>query len=284
MSELKLSITVLVSYVIAVLGVANIDVFQASVINFSPIFFILIGLAIFSELIVVGYLISHGVKITSYMFISFWAIVYILVWILYWKTRLPVQVQIIQFLLVEVGAGLAYDVGRRVAQVDNILEGLSSSAYPNRTRDIQAAQDIINDELTRTRRYHHTLPILVVRLEKGANVQPPQHEILGNDILERFANAKIGQILSDLSRNTDIIVRDRDGLFIIVCPETSYDNLSILTERIAATVKKSLGTTIKWGSALFPDEALTFDELLLTARSRLNMSDPNSNNDGSDRV
>jgi GGDEF domain-containing protein len=275
MSELKLSITVLVSYVIVVLGVANIDVVQESVIDFSPIFFILIGAAIFSELIVVGYLISQGVRMTNYIFISFWAAVYSLIWIFYWKNSLPVQVQIIQFLLVELGAGLAYDVGKRVGQIDNVLEGLSSSAYPNQIRDIKAAQDIITNELTRSRRYHHTLPILVIRLEKGGSAAPLHYELLGNDILERFAIAKIGQILSDLSRNTDIIVRDRDGLFIIICPETSFENLPLLAGRIAETVNKNLGTTIKWGSALFPDEALTFEELLQTARARLEISDTN---------
>jgi GGDEF domain-containing protein len=269
MSELKLSITVLVSYVIIVLGVANIEVVQDSVIDFSPIFFILIGLAIFSELIVVGYLISQGVKMTSYVFIAFWAAVYALVWIFYWKNDLPVQVQIIQFLLVELSAGLAYDVGKRVGQIDRVLDGLSSSAYPNHIRDIKSAQDAINGELTRSRRYHHALPILAIRLQKSGNTSPSHQELLGNDIMERFAIAKIGQILSDLSRNTDIIVRDRDGLFIIICPETSFENLPILAERIAETVHRNLATTIKWGSALFPDEALTFEELLQKARDRI---------------
>lgn len=271
MRELKLSITILVSYVIIVLGIANIDTFQESVINFSRVFFILLGLAIFSELIIVGYLISLGVRMTSYMFIIFWGVIYILIWIFYWKASLPVQVQIIQLLLVELGSGLAYDVGKRVAQVDNVLEGLASSAYPNQVYDIKAAQEIINDELTRSRRYHHKLPILVVRFEKNESTPPSHYEPLGKDIMERFAVAKLGQILTDVSRKPDIIIRDRDGVFIIVCPETSIENVSILAERITKLVIKNLGIPIKCGSALFPDEALTFEELLQTARNRLDI-------------
>ena len=37
----------------------------------------------------------------------------------------------------------------------------------------------------------------------------------------------------------------------------------------SAAVFESLNTDIDWGSAAFPDEALTFDDLLQTARGRL---------------
>ncbi|MBK8784314.1 MAG: hypothetical protein IPO22_21545 [Anaerolineales bacterium] len=270
MSDLKLSITVLVSYIIIVLGFANIDEFQERVLDFSPLFFVLLALTVFSELMIVGALIKQGVRMSNYMFIIFWAIVYILLWAFYWKDQIHIQVHIIQFLLVEISAGLSYDVGKRVGQIDNLLDGLTSSTYPNRTRELQSADDVINEELTRSRRYHHTLPILVIGLEKLTRKENyVLDELLWNEILDRLASAKIGGILSNLSRNTDIILRDKDGLFIILCPETEVGGLDVLVGRIAATVQSKLEKKITWGTAVFPEEALTFDELLQTARSRL---------------
>jgi GGDEF domain-containing protein len=274
MNALKLSITILVSYVIVVLGIANIDSFQSSVIDFNPAFFILIAIVVFSELMVTGNLIRQGVKISYYTVILFWLIVYVIAWIFYFGDERPIQVQVIQMLLVAISAGLAYDVGKRIGQLDRTLDGLSSSAYPNRARDIHDARDLIAAEITRSRRYHHPLSILTIRLENPKSKSERNgYEPLEKDMLERFAVAKISQILSDLARNTDIILRDKNGQFVLLCPETDANSISILAERIAVSVNENLNSNIGWGSAAFPDEALTFDDLLQTAQKRLSQNE-----------
>lgn len=273
MSDLKMSITILVSYITLVLGIANIDAFQESVIDFDPVFFVLVAIVVFSELIISGILIRQGVKLSYYIVISFWIVVYALVWVFYWKNSEPIQVQVIQLLLVAISAGLAYDVGKRIGQLDKTLDGLSSTAYPNRALDIQSARDIIAAEIARSRRYHHPLSILAFRLGRQKVADGwKNYQALENDMLERFAIAKISQILSELARNTDIVLRDSDGQFAILCPETDAKNLSILAERIQAAVEESLNAEIDWGSAAFPDEALTFDDLVQTAKNRLDQS------------
>jgi len=276
MNDLKLSITILVSYVTLVLGVANIDSFQSNVIDFNPAFFIFVAVIVFSELMITGYLIRQGLKISYYAVILFWVIMYIFAWVFYFGNDRPIQVQIIQLLLVAISAGLAYDVGKRIGQLDRTLDGLSSSAYPNRARDIQESHDLIAAEITRSRRYHHPLSILTFRLDKQKNRESRKnkdYEALQNDMLERFAVAKISQILSDLARNTDIVLRDKDGQFVLLCPETDANTISILADRVVAAVDESLNTKICWGSAAFPDEALTFDDLLQTARKRLSQGE-----------
>ena len=151
MSDLKSSITVLVSYVIAVLGIANIDSFQESIIDFSPSFFVIVALVISSELLITGSLIRSGVKISYYTVILFWVIVYVVILMFYFKSDKPIQAQAIELLLVAISAGLAYDVGKRIGQIDQALDGLTTNAYPNRARDIQDARDLIAAEITRSR-------------------------------------------------------------------------------------------------------------------------------------
>ncbi len=275
MSELKLSITILLSYIIAVMGVANIDEFQESIIDFNPEFFILMAAAVFFQLIITGSLIRAGVKITQYVIILFWLGVYGLFWIFYFGNSRPIEVQLIQLLLLLISAGLAYDVGKRLAQVDKVMDSLSSGAYQNRVRELQSAQEIIAAEITRSRRYHHPLVVLSLRLSSwvgnGADLQ--RYDSLERDMIKRFAVAKMSRILSELARSTDIILRDKEGEYILLCPESNLKAASILAERIEAAVDESLNAKIEWGSAEFPDEALTFDELLQTARRRYSRSD-----------
>jgi GGDEF domain-containing protein len=269
MSELKLSIMILVSYVITVLGIGNIDQFQEDIIDFSPVFFILIAIVVFSELIVTGALIKAGVKLNYYTVIAFWLLVYIFVWIFYLGNDKPVEVNLIQLLLLLLSSILAYDVGRRIDQFDRTLEGLSSSAYPHRARDIQMSRDLITAEITRSRRYHHPLSILTIQLEMPKSKDGwKEWETLANDMVERFAIAKVSQIISDLARSTDIVLFDKVGQFVILCPETNSKNVAILAKRIATAVDENIDARIDWGSAAFPDEALTFDDLVSVARER----------------
>src|SRR5688572_28758138 len=166
MSELKISITILVSYVITVLGIANIDRFQESVIDLSLTVFILIAVIVFSELIIASGLIQAGVRLSFYVTIGFWLFVYIILWVLEIDNDKPTVVHLIEMLLVLFAAILSHDVGSRISQVDSALEGLSSNAYPNRARDIQTSRDLISAEITRSRRYHHPLTILALKLDK----------------------------------------------------------------------------------------------------------------------
>lgn len=278
MNDLKLSTTILVLYIIIVNGLANIDEFQNNVLNFSPIFFILMALTIFGELLVTGPLIKQGVKTSRYMFLFFWSVVYLCVWFFYWRgdNALPLDVLIVQFLLIELAAGLTYEVGERIGQLDKTLDGLSSSAYPNRTQDFRSAKELIKDEMTRSRRYHHPLSVLVIKLEKGQGINTIDryYEPLQKDISERFVNAKIGQIISESSRPTDIIIRDQNGLFVVLCPETGHENLYILASRLGQAVNENIGKMIKCGAASFPDDALNFEDLLDVAISKLARSDP----------
>lgn len=270
MNDLKFSIVTLFVFVVGLLGISNVESFQEGVIDFSPIFFVLIAIILFSELLVVGRLIQAGVRLPQYSIILFWMFIYGIIWFFYLREDKSVEVNLVQLLLILLSAVLAFDVGRRIDQTSVALEGFASSAYPNRARDIQSARDLISAEIARSRRYHHPLSIMSVRLEKNKEWGELKNmKLLADEMLERFAMAKVSQILSDHARTTDLVLRDRDGQFILLCPETNLTSTTILAERIAEAVRQELDAKIECGSAAFPDEALTFDDLLNTANGRL---------------
>lgn len=270
MSELKQSIITLFIFIVLLLGAANVESFQESFINFSPIFFVLIAIILFTELIVVGSLIKAGVQLSQYVVIAFWLVVYGLVWYFYLGDEKSIEVNLVQGMLVLLSAILAFDVGRRINQTDAALERLAASNFPNRAMDIQLARDLVNAEITRSRRYHHPLSILTVQLEKKKSWGDWKNsELFAKEMMERFAVAKVSQILSDNARGTDMVLRDRGGRFILLCPETNQTSTHILAGRIAEAVKRQLDANVECGSSSFPDEALTFEDLMDTANNRL---------------
>jgi GGDEF domain-containing protein len=268
MNNLKNAIAFLFFFLTVIFGIAQVRYIEDNVLNFEPAFFVLVTLAV-----VTGIFSPSTFRLSIYNFLLGWTFLYVLTWFFYWKVHVPplsLQILGIQFLLVEISAGLAFDVGRQIAVLNNLFEGLSASTYPNRTFEIAAAGDRISAELTRSRRYHHPLSLLIVELQK---VRTKEEQIrfdnLQKDLLRRFAIAKVGQIISDRARETDLILREQTGRFLVICPETDYENSVVFAERIGRAVNENMGAGIVWSSASFPDEALTFDELLERAEQRL---------------
>jgi GGDEF domain-containing protein len=153
------------------------------------------------------------------------------------------------------------------------MDSLALSAFPNRARDIESEGQRIKIELTRSRRYHRPLSLVVIQTEtEDEKITREMLKSVQHDLLTRFTSARVGQIIDDRIRQTDLVLRDYKGRFIVLCPETELGNASLLAKRISHAIKERTNLRVLWGVAAFPDEALTFDDLLQKARERLPQS------------
>jgi hypothetical protein len=270
MTDLKNSVTFLFFFLLLLFGVAQVKYVEENVINFNPIFFIIVTLAV-----LIGILVKPARRLSIYGYLTAWAVVYGLIWLFYGQTyfKVPVQVHLLQLVMVVISAGLSFDVGKQIGQVSDLLHGLSKKTYPHRTLELAAAEDRISSELTRSRRYQHPLSVLVIQMTSYATSKLAEHPGLQRDILAQFASAKVGQIINERVRETDLIMRDEHDRFIILCPETNLENSKTLARRIEQGVAAIMGVDISWGSAFFPSEALTFEDLILKAEERLEEAD-----------
>ena len=266
MKNLRNSIVLLLLYLVIIFGLAQINFIEQNVLNFTPAFFILLA-----AVTVVGAFVPSLVSVSNYVFIALTAVAYFVLWIFIWRfAAINAQVLWIQFLLVLIAAGLAYNVGQQLTLIAGLLEGLASSAYPNRSLDVREAADRISAELTRSRRYQHPLSVIVLRLGENKNSKTAEHfPGIQEDLLRRFALARVSQAISDRARETDLILRDHTGRFILLCPETNSLNSGIFAERVERAVREQIGVDVIWGAASFPDQALTFEELLELAEERI---------------
>jgi hypothetical protein len=177
---------------------------------------------------------------------------------------------VFEFILLEAGVWFAYQLAMQLSHAESIMDAMALSAFPNSANDIEAESHRIKIEFTRSRRYHR--PLSVVIIEPQVEPEKVTREIIKtvqHDLMSRFNTARLGQIIDDRVRQTDLILKDHRGYFIILCPETDLANATLLAQRITEVVRERTNMQILCGVASFPEDALTFDDLLQTARKRL---------------
>jgi len=269
MTNLKRSFFWAALYLAVMFVLGQADYAGRPIINFASYFY----LAVIVALPVTLFFPSIA-RVSVYMPLLVWLGVYLFLLQIndriYSADKGDLPVIVLEFVLLEVGVWFAHQLALQINHAESVMDALALSAFPNRARDIDLEHQRIKIELTRSRRYHRPLSLVVVQSESEDEMTARDMlKSIQNDLLSRFTSARVGQIIDDCIRQTDLVMRDRRGRFIVLCPETDLANASLLAKRIAQAVKSRTSLGILWGVAAFPEEALTFDDLLQTARERL---------------
>ena len=269
MTNLKRSFFGAAVYLAVIFVLGQADYADRPLINFANYFYLAVLVAMPLTLF-----FPRISRISAYVPLFFWAIVYIVLLQLinrnYSANQGEIPVIALEFMMLEVGVWFSHQLALQISHAESIMDALALSAFPNRARDIEAENQRIKIELTRSRRYHR--PLSVVMIESESEAEKITREAFRNiqhDLMSRFTSARVGQIIDDRIRQTDLVLRDYKGRFIVLCPETDLPNASLLAKRIAQAIKERTNLRVLWGSAAFPEEALTFEDLLQKARERL---------------
>ena len=269
MTNLKRSFFWAAFYLAVIFILGQMDYVGRPIINFASYFY----LAVIVALPVTLFFPSIA-NVSVYVPLGAWAGIYMLLVQLIARglsaesTNLAVMV--LEFILLELGVWFAHQLAVQISHAESVLDALALSAFPNRAHDIRVESERIRIEFTRSRRYNRPLSLVVIEAE--SEDEKSSREMLRSiqhDLLNRFTAARIGQIIDDRIRQTDLVLRDQRGRFLILCPETEVANAMLLGRRIARAIRERANHEILFGTAAFPDDALTFDDLLLKARERI---------------
>ena len=269
MTNLKRSFFGAAVYLAVIFVLGQADYADRPLINFANYFYLAVLVAMPLTLF-----FPKISRISVYVPLLFWAVVYIALLQLinrnYSANRGELAVIALEFMMLEVGVWFAHQLASQISHAESIMDALALSAFPHRARDIDSESQRIKIELTRSRRYHR--PLSVVMIESESDDEKLIREAFKNiqhDLMSRFTSARVGQIIDDRVRQTDLVLRDYQGRFIVLCPETDFSNASLLAKRISQAIKERTNLRVLWGVAAFPEEALTFEDLLQKARERL---------------
>ncbi len=267
MNELRKIFVLLVLYLLLVFSVGEIFSDYGMVFQFPSHFYFLIVAVVFTNLFVPR---LSWMSVTTLL--GFWAMIFFIV--AYFYTRVNgleyIQILGVEFILIEVAVWMSYQLNMQLRATESLMESLAYSTYTNRTVNLRQATERIEVEMMRSRRHHRPLSLILFRPEEISSKEKKEsYELMRDDLLKHFVNARIGQIMTNELRQTDLILRDTNGYFVIMCAETTKESSILLAKRIQAAINSNMGTSAQWSIASFPEEALTFDELLNQAKANL---------------
>jgi diguanylate cyclase (GGDEF)-like protein len=147
------------------------------------------------------------------------------------------------------------------AHTDSLTEALNRRGF----------REAVDRELSRARRYHSpfVLAYFDVRGLKGLNDSAGHHA--GDRLLREVAG-----LLKDSAREADVVGRIGGDEFALLLTEQPADTAAAVSKRIRARVaerRDAMNLDVPWdltmGTAAYPRDGESFDELLATADRRL---------------
>ena len=255
-------------YLALILVLGQADYIGRPIINFASYFYVVAMIGVPLTLF-----FPRISRVSTKVPLAFWAGVYVLLLLfidrgLSTTSDEELAVIVLEFVLLEAGIWLAHQLALQINHAESVMDELAVDAFPHRAEQLDESSQRVKIEFTRSRRYHRPLAMLLMQVEPDSHRENGVKNIQ-YDIMNRFTAARIGQIIDDRIRQTDLVLRDRGWAYVILCPETDYASILLLARRITQTVKEKTGLSVMWGIAAFPEEALTFDDMLKKARERL---------------
>lgn len=269
MTNLRRSFFWAAFYMAVIFVLGQTDYFGRPIINFASYFYLAVMIGVPATLF-----FPSVSRVSSFVPLAVWAGIYLAMLLFIERGRSTnsdeFSVIVLEFVLLETGIWFAHRLALQITHTESVMDELAVGAFPHRAQHIEEGSQRVKTEFTRSRRYHRPLSVLLLEVDPE-NAKPDGEVIksIQHDIMNRLTSARIGQIIDDRIRQTDVVLKDRSWGYVILCPETDLPGVLLLGRRIAEAVKEKTGLTVLWGTAAFPEEALTFDDLLKRARDRL---------------
>ncbi len=234
--------------------------------------------------VVVMFLIPQIQRFSVFLFLFGWTVVYFVLRLLFDQSGQIFGGAATFITLVELGIIfaailLSYQCGKQLYKFASFIDEVYLPVHERRIRKAKTAKEEINTEFVRSRRHQHPLSLLAISPDtkaKETDIKVAVEEIQRH-MIGRFVNAGVAKIISMEARRTDMIISqdENEGLFFVLCPETKGEDTVILAERIRTSAMDRLGVDVNYGIASFPDEALTYDELVKRAEQHLTFNEKN---------
>lgn len=108
-----------------------------------------------------------------------------------------------------------------------------------------------------SKRYHHSLALLMMDLDKFKDFNDTYGHPAGDKLLKEFA-----RIAENNLRESDVLARYGGEEFAALLPETTQPEAMKVAERLRQTVDAALNTSVSIGVALYPEDAKDAGELV----------------------
>jgi GGDEF domain-containing protein len=181
-------------------------------------------------------------------------------------------ITVVEITMLTVLTVLAHRVGQHLEEFRRAVEVVTLKDKTSRLHSMADAHDLVQTEMSSSRRSQRPLSLLVFQAD-ASSLNMMMHRFvqeLQRGMMQRYVLTMTARVLSRHLRRTDLIIEEgKPGRLVLVAPETSSENARLLGKRLIHLVQDRLGITARFGIAAFPEQALTFDELLSVAEGGL---------------
>ena len=272
MNHFKLSLVTLVLGLAIFFNVERLDFGQQNFVDIQSFVYLLGTVAVVSLL-----LAPPLTRAPVALSLALWLAVFLACKFFVFNSR-PVWGSVFTYLTITEGgliAALVVLAHRAGGGLQDFLEAVRSITLEKigqQVPQVEAADDVVRAEMTRSRHYHRPLSVIVaapeadgVQLVLPILIQEAEHAFV-----QRYANARLAALIRKELRLMDTVLEDRkNGRFIILCPEVDGQHSTVLMERIRTAASRQLGVEVQCAAASFPDTAITFEELVSRAELQL---------------
>ncbi len=162
----------------------------------------------------------------------------------------------------------AQRLGEALAEFQRAVTLLPRSLTNPQVQPVEQARERIQIEMIRSRRNHSPLSLVVVHTEASAMQAAANWMIHETQVLlaQSYAIAAATSAINKTIRRTDLVLDGRlPGQLMLVAPDTSEEDASVLCQRVESDLSNQLGVQVHCSVATFPTHALTFDDLVSLA-------------------
>lgn len=167
---------------------------------------------------------------------------------------------------------LSYRVGLALEEFREAVEMLTFSDKGGRLQKLSDVQETLDIEMTRSRRAGRSLSVMLFQADTSS-LNMTMHRLVQEvqrSMMQRYVLAITAKMISQYLRRSDVVFEDpKPGRLVLLAPETAGEEAEKVGERISRLVGERLGIKVSYSTAAFPQQAITFEDLLNVAEQRL---------------
>jgi GGDEF domain-containing protein len=183
-------------------------------------------------------------------------------------TELPLTVT--EVAAVWVTTVLALQIGRSFEELRESALNTILVHLQDRTKSFEHGQSELYREVRRARKHHRPLALLAISVpEKSINIALDRFTAeLHQECIQNYVSARVAELLSQEMKDCNVISHHGEH-FVTVVPEADRETALIVADKLKRIARDRLGVELSVGMSLFPDEEVTFVQLLERAQAQI---------------
>lgn len=168
--------------------------------------------------------------------------------------------------------GTGFLVRQIMIRLDATLEAVArlSLPMPRESISFEIAQGLMYREIRRARRHHRSASLLAIS-PTSASVAYSLDRFFAEAlraVADRYVDARLAHFLVEELDDYNIVAQ-QNGSFLVLLPEASAEEAGEIAFRLQRAAAERLGLHLRIGRAHFPQDAVTFDQLLADAERQM---------------